>query len=68
MGQIIDLKKIVLDYRPGDLRPKYQNLRYHALEVLNYIEKCENFVVNPKEKVYNGINYGDLAVIKNENT
>ncbi len=62
MAEIIDLKQIVLDFDT-----KNPANRYHALEILNYIERCENLVVNPEEKVYNGISFGDLAIMKLEN-
>lgn len=58
MAEIIDLKQAVLE-----IGPENPAMRYHALEVYNYIEQCENFVVNPKERVYNGIEYGDWAVL-----
>lgn len=58
MAEIIILKDACLE-----IGPENPANRYHALEVYNYIEKCENFVVIPKEPVYNGINYGDMAVL-----
>ncbi len=66
MGIVIELKEAVLDVRPGLGDPYSQRLRHQALVVLNYIERCENFVVNPQEKVYNGISLGDMALIKGE--
>ncbi len=60
-AEIIDLKQACLDIGPQN--PK---LRYHALEVFCYIEKCENLVVKSQEIVYNGISKGDMAVLHGE--
>lgn len=59
MAEIISLKQACLDIGPENAAN-----RYHALEIYNYIEKCENFVVDSEIKVYNGISFGDLAVMK----
>ena len=58
MGEVISLKKACLEVGPENAAN-----RYHALEVFNYIEKIENLVVIDIKPVYNGISYGDMAVL-----
>ncbi len=63
MGKIINLKEHVLDYKPGDFSPNILRLRYHALEVLNYIERIECKAVIPEIYV-NNVHRGDFALMK----
>jgi hypothetical protein len=55
--EVIDLKQIVLNFETD--KPK---IRYHALEVLNYIERWEANVIDINR--VNNIPVGDLAVLE----
>jgi len=64
LGEVIVLKNVILDIRSGRMDPESQKLRHQALVMYNYIERCENFVVNSGERVYNNITMGDMALIE----
>ncbi len=61
MGQVINLKETVLDYKPGSVQ--HEKLRYHALEVLNYIERIECQAIIP-EIQENNVHFGDFALMR----
>ncbi len=61
MGNVINLKEAVLDYKPGQASAE---LRLHALEVLLYIEKLEKEGKKP-EIVENNISFCDFAILHN---
>lgn len=62
MGNVIDLKEAVRDYKPGKTSAA---LRLHALEVLLYIETLEANNLKP-EIIENNIDFRDLAILSND--
>ena len=58
-SNVIDLKEAVLDYKPGHCSPQ---IRLHALEVYQYIERIECGYLNP-EPLKNTIGFKDFALL-----
>lgn len=63
MSNIIDLKQAVNNVRPKQLDPESQKLRYHALEVYDYIHRVELGLVSLENK--NNISFGDFSILTN---
>ena len=63
MGEVINLKERVLDYKPGATS---EALRYHALEIYSYFERLECGAIKPN-KISNNITFCDFALIKIKN-
>ncbi len=64
MGNIINLKAVCLDYKPGQLDPISQKFRLKALEVYTYIEAVESGEIQVPEQA-NGISLCDFAILHN---
>ena len=63
---IIVLKEAVNNIRSKQMDEESQKLRYHALEVYDYIERTELGLVNVVSK--NNISLGDFSVLTTTKT